>query len=117
MTINEAIAGAQALTGQVVSTAMQVRWLSELDGRMALELGLADSWTPYDAANDGGKTLLAPHPWDGLYVHHLEAMTYYSAGEYDRCANARTMAARAERDWRAFLRRRGEAPYRLERTT
>ncbi len=39
MLISEALAHAAALTGQTVSAAEGVRWLSELDGRLALELG------------------------------------------------------------------------------
>ena len=109
MTISEAIAQSTALTGQAVPDATLVRWLSELDGRLALTLGRSGTWTPYDAAADLAKPLLAPHPWDGFYVHHLEAMTYYTDGEYDRYANARAMCERGERDWRAFLRRSGAA--------
>ena len=107
MTISEALAHAAALTGQTVSAAEGVRWLSELDGRLALELGRADAWTPYDPADDQETPLLAPHPWDGFYVHHLEAMTYYTNGEYDRYEPARAMCRRALDDWRHYLRRTG----------
>ena len=107
MTISEALAHAAALTGQAVSAGEGVRWLSELDGRLALELGRADARTPYDPAGDLSTELLAPHPWDGLYVHHLEAMTYYTNGEYDRYEPARVMCRRVLDDWRHYLRRTG----------
>ena len=108
MTVSEAIAGAQALTGQTVDGATLARWLSALDGRLARELGRSAPAAPYDATADAQTALLAPWPWDGFYVHHLEAMTYYSAGEYDRYENARVMAERGMADWRAYLRRTGQ---------
>ena len=106
MTIAEALDHARAMTGQVFDDAALVRWLSELDGRLALELGWMPR-PPYDPEGSRETALLAPFPWDGLYVHHLEAMTYYSNGEYDRYENARAMAERKTADWRAYLRRTG----------
>ena len=108
MTISDALARARALTGQVFDTATLVGWLSELDGRLALELGFDGPQAPYDPTDDLSTALLAPFPWDGFYVHHLEAMTYYSAGEYDRYENARALAERKLADWRAYLRRSGQ---------
>ena len=89
MLISEALSAAAALTGQTVDAATAVRWLSEADGRLAFELYRTDAWTPYDPEDDLGSELLVPVPWDGFYVHHLEAMTYFSVGEYDRYENAR----------------------------
>ena len=82
-----------------------VRWLSELDGRLAFELYRADAWTPYDPASDLDSELLVPFPWDGLYVHHLAAQTYFADGEYDRYENERVMCERVQADFRAFLQR------------
>ena len=105
MTIQQAINNAKALTGQVVENATLVRWLSELDGRLAFEFYRADVWTPYDPVNDLNAELLVPFPWDGLYVHHLEAMTYFSDAEYDRYENARTLGEKTLADFRAFMQR------------
>ena len=52
MLISEAIARSTALTGQVTDNAALVRWLSELDGRLAIEFYRADAWTPYDPTDD-----------------------------------------------------------------
>ena len=41
------MANAQAVTGQVFDAATLRRWLSELDGQLALDLYHADAWTPY----------------------------------------------------------------------
>lgn len=107
MKISEAIAGAQALTGQAADAATLVRWLSELDGQLALTLCRAGAWAPYDAAADQTKDLLVPFPWDGLYVNHLAAMTYFTNGEYDRYENERVMSEKTLTDFRAYMRRTG----------
>lgn len=89
MTIMQAITAAQALTGQVYDQATMLRWLSELDGQLAFDVWGRRGWLPY-RAEDAALTLAVPYPWDGsVYAHWLEAMTYFSNGEYDRYANAR----------------------------
>ena len=105
MLISEALTAAAALTGQSVDADAAVRWLSELDGRLAFELFGADAWTPYDATDDLGAALLVPFPWDGLYPHHLEALVYFTDGEYDRYEPARALSEQILTDYRAFLRR------------
>lgn len=104
MTVAQAMANAQAVTGQVFDAATLRRWLSELDGQLALDLYRADAWTPY-SADDDDALLLVPYPWDGLYVHHLEAMTYFSNGEYDRYQNALTMRENALGEFKRFVQR------------
>ena len=105
MLVSEALARAGALTGQVVAGAVLVRWLSELDGRLAFEFYRTDAWTPYDPEDDLSCELLVPFPWDGLYVHHLAAQTYFANGEYDRYENERVMAEKVLSDFRAFMQR------------
>lgn len=105
MLISEAIAQAAALTGQVVANATLVRWLSELDGRLAFEFYRADAWTPYDPTDDLSCELLVPFPWDGLYIHHLAAQTYFANGEYDRYENERVMGEKTLSDFRSFMQR------------
>ena len=105
MTIQQAINNAKALTGQVVDDATLVRWLSELDGQLALTLYRAAAWAPYDPVDDLTKTLLVPFPRDGLYASHLAAMTGFTNGEYDRYENARTMSERTLAAFRAYMQR------------
>lgn len=105
MTITQAITAAQALTGQVYDQATLLRWLSELDGQLAFEVWGATSWTAY-TEDDLASLLLVPYPWDGgIYVHYLEAMTYFSNGEYDRYANARAQYDNALGEFRRFVQR------------
>ena len=112
MTITQAITSAQALTGQVVDQATLVRWLSELDGQLALSFHRAPEWTPYDPVDDLTKTLLVPFPWDGLYVNHLAAMTYFTNGEYDRYEPERTMSENTMKEYRAYMQRTQACPCR-----
>lgn len=105
MTVQDAISAAQALTGQVFEQATLLRWLSELDGQIAYDVWGRRDWLPYRAEDLAGE-LAVPYPWDGgVYVHHLEAMTYYSNGEYDRYANAQAMAREALDEFKKVERR------------
>lgn len=106
MLIYEAIAKVKTLTGAVLPDAVYIRWLSELDGQLAVEFYGADAWSPYDPVEDLGAELLIPFPWDGwCYVPYLEAQTYHSNGEYDRYENARTQMDDGISDFRKFMRR------------
>lgn len=105
MLINTAITEAAALTGQVVPQATALRWLSELDGQLALEFYFAGEWAPYAEA-DLQSELAVPFPWDGgVYVHHLEAQTYFANGEYERYANARAMSESKLDEFRRHVQR------------
>lgn len=104
MTITQAMTAAEGLTGQVFPQEALLRWLSELDGQLAFEVYGVDSWTAY-SEEDLGSLLLVPYPWDGLYVHKLEAMTYFSNGEYDRYANAQRMYEEALGEFKRFVQR------------
>ena len=105
MTVTQAITRSAALTGQALSGDAPVRWLSELDGQLALTFYRADGWTPYDPTGDLDTALLVPHPWDGLYIHRLAAMTYFTNGEYDRYENERVMCEKTLADFRAYMQR------------
>ena len=105
MLISEAITYCEYMTGQVVASEQLVRWLSELDGRLAFEFYRTGEWAPYDPTDDTGAELLVPFPWDGLYVHHLAAKTYFSNGEYDRYENERVMSEQTLADFRSFMQR------------
>ena len=110
MKIREAIAMAADLTGQVVSNTMLVRWLSELDGKLAVTFFREEEWEPYDPVEDLDTDLLVPYPYDGMYLNHLEAMTYFTNGEYDRYENAKTMSEKVLKDYRAFMQRTQARP-------
>lgn len=104
MKIAEAIASASELTGQAVSQTAALRWLSELDGQIIFDVYGVNVWNPY-TTDDLQKTLVVPYPWDGVYVHHLEAMTYFSNAEYDRYENARVMCEHVLGEFRRAVQR------------
>lgn len=105
MTVKEAMSKAQELTGTAISESTLCAWLSELDGRLMFEFYHGETWTPYATPADNGAALLVPFPWDMAYVHWLEAMCYYTNGEYDRYGNAMTMFEAKMGDYRKFVTR------------
>ena len=105
MTVKEAMSKAQELTGTAISESTLCAWLSELDGRLMFEFYHGETWTPYATPADDGAELLVPFPWDMAYVHWLEAMCYYTNGEYDRYGNAMTMFETKMGDYRKFVTR------------
>lgn len=105
MTIAQAMSEAKKLTGAVVDDDTLLRWLSELDGKIAFDVFGADGWSPY-RSDETGDDLLVDYPWDGqIYVPYLEAMTYYETAEYERYANAKSMYETALWDFRKFYNR------------
>ena len=80
MTLREAIERADALKPNAVPRHEKLRWLSELDGRIAEELigtheGARETFLPYTIETDGNTPLLAPFPYDDVYVFWLHART------------------------------------------
>ena len=86
MTVNEAIAAADAVKPNAYDSAAKLRWLNEVEGRVRVQIHLTDpeDLTPYALPADGTEALLAPAPFDKLYPAYLEAMIDYANGEYDR---------------------------------
>lgn len=113
MKIKEAIASARKLSGNAVDDAALCRWLSELDGRLMLDFYKGSEWMSYSLPQDEDHELLVPFPWDELYVHYLEAMVYYSNGEFDRYRNSYEMFNKKELDYRQWYAR-NQLPTTLE---
>ena len=113
MKIKEAIASARKLSGNAVDDAALCRWLSELDGRLMLDFYKGSEWMSYSLPQDEDHELLVPFPWDELYVHYLEAMVYYSNGEFDRYRNSYEMFNKKELDYRQWYVR-NQLPTTLE---
>jgi hypothetical protein len=87
MTIREAIDNADELKPNAFSDAAKMRWLSELDGRIAANvflLGVPDIRYSYA---DPSTALLVDAPHDGMYVQYLCAMADMSNGDYDQYQN------------------------------
>ena len=106
MLISEAIAAVKSATGvATVDDATMIRWLSELDGKIAFDVFGADAWSPY-TSDDTGAELLVDYPWDGqIYIPWLESMIFYTLWEYDRYENAKAMYESALWEFRKYYNR------------
>ena len=113
MKIKEAIAFARKLSGNAIDDDTLCRWLSELDGRLMLDFYKGSEWMSYSVPQDEEHDLLIPFPWDEMYVHYLEAMVYYSNGEFERYRNSYEMYNKKELDYRQWYAR-NQLPISLE---
>lgn len=78
-----------------------------------LDFYKGSEWMSYSLPQDEDHELLVPFPWDELYVHYLEAMVYYSNGEFDRYRNSYEMFNKKELDYRQWYAR-NQLPTTLE---
>lgn len=113
MKIKEAIAFARKLSGNAIDDDTLCRWLSELDGRLMLDFYKGSEWMSYSVPQDEEHDLLIPFPWDEMYVHYLEAMVYYSNGEFERYRNSYEMYNKKELEYRQWYAR-NQFPITLE---
>lgn len=104
MKLTEAIQQAVLLTGAAVDQSVMCRWLSELDGKLSLTLYKTDAIINYTMPEEGedDPELLVPYPWDGIYVHYLEAMCYYTTGDFGRYQNSMAMYNQGEEQFRKW---------------
>lgn len=74
MTINEAIMAADELRPNTFSENMKCEWLSELDGKVALEVKKSEEVPRYEYPNDGDGELMVAYPHSDIYPLYLAAM-------------------------------------------
>ena len=105
MTILEAITRADRIRPNELSPAVKLRWLSTLDGQLHAELLASHADAPgpfrgYDGETELQTTeLLAPFPYDELYLRYLLMRIDLEHGELDRYNNE---AAQFNRLWQSF---------------
>lgn len=93
MTLQEAINRIDDLKPNTYTVADKVRWLSELDGKIKIEIidthegGEGITFEPYTEDNLT-ENLLVPAPYDDIYVKYLESQIDYANGEYGRYNNS-----------------------------
>ena len=104
MKLTDAISQAVLLTGAAVEPSVMCRWLSELDGQLSLTLYKTDAIIQYQLPGEGQESpaLLVPYPWDGMYIHYLEAMCYYTTGDFGRYQNSMAMFNLGEKRFREW---------------
>ena len=110
MTIIEAINSTDALKTNAVTQSDKVKWLSRLDWRIKRDIidtheGGSISFSGYDDDTALDTELLAPAPYDEMYLRWLEAQMDYANGEYDRYNNSITMFNTAYSDYERYYNR------------
>ena len=94
MTISEAISKVDALKPNNYTPEDKVGWLSTLDARVKTQIidthqhGDHIFFYGYDDMTDQETELLAPAPYDEMYLRWLEAMIDYHNSDDDRYNNA-----------------------------
>lgn len=94
MKISEAISAVDSLKPNTYTPEDKVGWLSNLDARVKTQIIDAHESTEpivfsgYDSLLDQDTELLAPAPYDEMYLRWLEAQIDYHNGEDDRYNNA-----------------------------
>ena len=95
MTVQEAIARADALKPNAVPEAEKIRWLSSIEGYLKHEI--ADTHEGWADVPEEGRTpsltdtLFVPPPYDGLYVSWIMARIDFVNGEFDSYGNVMAM--------------------------
>ena len=87
MTVSEAINEVNTLKPNSYGDEEKTRWLSRLDGQIRREIldthfPAEGETIPEEADYTGETALLAPAPYDELYVHYLAAQIDYYNREY-----------------------------------
>lgn len=96
MTIIEAINQIDALKANTYSQADKIEWLSRVDGmikRIIVDTHEDGEDIEFDGYNEDTALeteLIAPHPYDELYIRWLEAQIDYTNAEYGKYNNSIT---------------------------
>ncbi len=92
-----------------VQTAVKLRWLSEIEGRVQVELldMAPGSASVFDIATPPDTELSVPHPYDRLYWMYYIAMFDYLAGDAARYENAAALFNEAYAGYGRYLKRTG----------
>ena len=96
MTVREAIASVDNRKPNAFDITEKLAWLNALDGKIQQEIidthdnpdGIL--FVPY-GLDDGDMALLAPEPWDRMYISYLESQMDYANAEYGRYNNTAAM--------------------------
>lgn len=110
MTIIEAINSIDALKTNAFTQSDKVKWLSRLDWRIKREIidtheGESISFSGYDDDTALDTELLAPTPYDEMYLRWMEAQMDYTNGEYNRYNNSITMFNTAYSNYERYYNR------------
>ena len=110
MKIIEAINRIDSLKRNTYTQSDKVAWLSTLDALVkavidAHEGGENVTFNGYDDSTDLNTELLAPAPYDEIYLRWMEAQIDYNNGEYDKYNNSVEMWNTAFEDYKNYYNR------------
>ena len=77
-------------------------FVNEIEADIRQFLKDETKWRPYNYANDGGEALIAPAPFDRLYVSYLKARIDYCNEEYESFANNQAQHQSDYDDFKAY---------------
>lgn len=91
MTVNTAIMRADELRPNAYSESEKTAWLSELDGKISLEIFKAEPQTRYTYSQDADRELLVSHPHEDIYPLYIAAMVDFYNQDVSSYQNAMSM--------------------------
>lgn len=109
MTLNTCLSFVDSLLPNALPQATKCRWLSELEGRIRVELlgQSAAAQAPLTVSEAGDTALAVPFPYDQLYWMYLLALIEYTNGDYARYENGAALFNTAYRGYAKYLIRAG----------
>ena len=114
MTIGEALKAVQSIKQTQIPRAQLVRWLDEVDQTVMRELVsthefgrclVFDGYDPEDETGADSTVLLAPKPYDRMYVYFLCAQIDMQNQEFDLYQNNAALYNTAFNDYAAYYNR------------
>jgi hypothetical protein len=104
-TLNEVIDRVDAIKLNPFRPEEKTAWLSEIDGKISLNLlGVAEAAT-YTYPDDSDKELLVGAPYDRLYDYYLYSMIDFNSREYENYNNSTDMFNEAYEEYAKWYRR------------
>lgn len=113
MTVNEAISFALEMRPHSLPQSLLLRWLAELEGRIAVMLlkKAPEGVSFADTEEALSCKLLAPAPFDRLYWSYLVAMIDLTVGDGTAYAMSKELFEEAYSTYAKWVQRTGEANY------
>lgn len=100
MTINKAIEKAIKIHPDTFTDEQKCGWISELDGKIALETMHKSDFKGYEFPRDGENELLVKAPYDNIYELYIIAMGDFHSGETASYASSASMFMRSYEEFR-----------------
>ena len=91
MTINKVIEHVDKVKINPYGDEEKYRWISELDGMVRRTVMQEGGTFAYNYPDDGDTVLIVPYPYDGIYIHWLEAKIDFYDKRYEDYNNTLLM--------------------------